>query len=141
MLARSLRDLFLNKPPGVLEKAISPEMGIAAKHKFLSLAEVNEWMDAAMRSYERTAPPKRELLEAPDEPEIPLEERQRRAEILRKLARGIRAANIVSAPVSGPKAIQKHDPDALIAALGGGVRDSKPLREEDTPPSDPPPGG
>ena len=132
MMVRSLVEIFHTKPPGVLERAVSPEMGIAAKHKFLSLADVNEWMDKTMASYERREP-KQALLEKQDEPEVSVEERRRRSEILKGLARKIRARNIVSTPTS-VKALQKHDPDALIAALGGDVRDSAPLREEDAPP-------
>ena len=120
-LTRNLIQVLTGKPKAIVARIVDPETGVPAKSEFLSAAVVNAWLAknlpaASPIPYKELGGPDLEPWESED---VSPEERERRYQMLKQLAVVIRET--ADKKRIGPRAdapgIQRHDPDALIAAL------------------------
>ena len=125
-LTRNLIQVLTGKSKAIVARIVDPETGVPAKSEFLSAAVVNAWLEknlpaASPIPYKELSGPDLEPWESED---ISPEERERRYQMLKKLAEVIRET--ADKKRIGPKSTlvwkQRQDDDALIAALNSGLR-------------------
>jgi hypothetical protein len=101
--------MLVGLPKLTLSQMVDPRSGVAASNEFFSLAAVKKWLDQN-GPQPKFNPIPQQLIE-----HVEPEERARRVEMLKGVARQIR--NVTKTKVVGRPAVQSHNPNKLMAAL------------------------